>query len=387
MTLSEAPAIVLVNTILDKACGMGASDIHLEPKKEHLRVRFRIDGILYDQDSIDQVYMQQVLSRIKVIAHTNVAEYRIPQDGKFCYEFRQTSIDCRVATFPSVWGEKIVIRLLNRTASVQSLDKLGLSEKQIRSIYEHARQAQGLLLVTGPTGSGKTTTLHALLSAVATAQKNIITLEDPVEYHVEGITQAQIHPTIGFTFEAGIRALLRQDPDIIMVGEIRDKHTAHAAIQAALTGHLVMSTMHTNDSVSALLRLLDMAIEPFLLNATVTLVIAQRLARVLCTSCTSKAVVSLEQEQFIKKQALEVTQSYISTGCAVCHNTGHKGRIGIFEILSVTHELRSLITQQPVFARMQEQAIQDGMITLGKDAQAKVESGLISIPELIRILT
>lgn len=386
MIVSEAPAIVLVNTLLSNACTVGASDIHLEPQKLFLRVRFRIDGILYDQEPIDYSYMQQVLSRIKVIAHTNVAEYRVPQDGKFCFEFGQVSIDCRVATFPCLWGEKIVIRLLSRTTTVQSLDSLGLSYGQAQLIYEHAQRAHGLLLVTGPTGSGKTTTLHTLLKAVATAEKNSITLEDPVEYHVEGITQAQIQPAVGFTFESGIRALLRQDPDIIMVGEIRDAPTAHAAVQAALTGHLVMSTMHTNDAVSALLRLLDMGIESFLLNATLTLIIAQRLARLLCANCKILAVLSPEQEQFVQKHALDVTNNFTSTGCTHCYSTGHKGRIGIFEILQVTHALRALITQQPSFSMLSCQAIADGMTTLGKDAKSKVQAGLVSVQELMRVL-
>ncbi len=382
--MSEAPAIVIVNKLLLQACSLRASDIHLEPFKESLCVRFRIDGILYVQPAIEKKHMLQVLSRLKVLAHTNVAEKRMPQDGKFSYVFDTRSIDCRLATFPCVYGEKIVIRLLDRTTALVSLHTLGLSTAMAEQVLKMSTQSQGFFLVTGPTGSGKTTTLHALLSTLKTTDKNIVTLEDPIEYHIEGITQGQIFPEIGFTFECGVRALLRQDPDIIMVGEIRDKKTGQVAIQAALTGHLVLSTLHTNDTISTLMRLLDMGIEPFLINAALSGVLAQRLVRKLCIVCRIPTVLSESQALIIKKYNLVLEQVFTSTGCSECQGTGHKGRIGIFELLLVTHELRSLITQQPAFNALYNQAIQDGMRSFLYDATDKINQGSISLDEFIR---
>lgn len=384
----EAPAVSLINQIISNAIQLGASDIHLEPLRNMLRVRFRIDGILYEQESIDQEYSLQVVSRLKVLSNMNIAEKRIPQDGKFFYSFNNNEIDLRVATFPSVNGEKVVIRILDKNYSLLSLDNLGFELEMLQKIKKLAKRSGGFFLVTGPTGSGKTTTLHCMLNLINSKEKNIVTLEDPVEYNIDGITQSQVYPEVGFNFERGIRSLLRQDPDIIMVGEIRDKETAQVAIQAALTGHLVLSTLHTNDAAGAIMRLLEMAIEPFLINAALTGVLAQRLVRKLCTSCrTKQSVLTQEEHDFIKKLSLPIKDLYISTGCGDCNNLGYKGRLGVFELLDITHDLRALITSNANFSSISKQSLADGMTPLLHDAAAKVNSGVISLYELARVLT
>jgi len=386
MNRPDSPAIRLLNDLLAAAVSLRASDVHLEPSREQVRVRFRIDGILYLQHPLDMNYAQQIMARIKVLSHMNVAEKRLPQDGTFSFEHEGLTLDVRVATFPSVYGEKIVIRILDRTQETRDLEKLGFEDSMCAAIKKLAQCSGGFFLVTGPTGSGKTTTLHAMLSRIRSDEKNIITLEDPVEYHVTDITQGQVYPEIGFTFEKGIRALLRQDPDIIMVGEVRDRETARVAIQAALTGHLVLSTLHTNDATGALMRLLDMGIEPFLINASLTGILAQRLARKLCESCRREVTPTADELAFVTCHKLSIQHFYTSKGCAACYNLGHRGRIGIFELLMMTHALRLLLTQQPVFSRLYEQALCDGMKPLIHDAALKVDQGCISLEELIRIL-
>src|SRR5579872_3772289 len=277
-----------VEAIIAQALAVGASDIHLEPTQKQLRVRFRIDGVLYDQKPVEHSLMQQVISRLKVLANINIAEKRIPQDGKFSEVHGKKPIDFRVSTFPGLFGEKIVVRILDRAAHAMKLEQLGFEPAMLSTLHQLARKQNGFFLVTGPTGSGKTTTLYGMLSYVHSPDKNITTLEDPVEYHLDGITQGHINPKAGFTFEKGIRALLRQDPNILMVGEIRDRETARVAIEAALTGHLVLSTLHTNNAPGAIMRLMDMNIEPFLINAALTGVLAQRLVRKLCFECKER---------------------------------------------------------------------------------------------------
>lgn len=379
-------AIEFVDMLLARAIACNASDIHLEPLSSQLRVRYRIDGVLYDQQPIAASSTTQILSRIKIMAHTDIAEKRVPQDGKFRFRAAHHDIDLRVSTFPSLYGEKIVIRVLDRTNTMIELDKLGLQQPMYEALCGILRKQSGFFLVTGPTGSGKTTMLYAALSAINSPEKNIITLEDPVEYHVEGITQGHIHSDIGFTFARGIRAMLRQDPDVVMVGEIRDIETAKAGIEAALTGHMVLSTLHTNDAPGALMRLMDMGIEPFLINASLSGILAQRLVRRLCQQCVSERIPNDQEKLLLDRLQLPLTHVRTSHGCDQCLNLGYKGRIGIFELLLMTHQLRSLIVQSPIFDAIAAQADADGMQTLLDDAKHKVAQGIISLDELVRVL-
>lgn len=366
----QLSVIQQVDFAIEKAIDCGASDIHCESTSTGLRVRYRIDGVLYDQPSITKASMQQFLSRLKVLSHIDITERRIPQDGKFIVTRNGHEIDIRVSTFPTIYGEKIVVRILDRAQNNVALDQLGMSDQIVALVRTLIQSSGGLFLVTGPTGSGKTTTLYAALSAINSSEKNIVTLEDPVEYSIDGITQGQIHPGAGFTFEKGMRALLRQDPDVIMVGEIRDMQTARIAIEAALTGHVVFSTLHTNDAPGAVMRLMDMGIEPFLINAALTGVLAQRLVRTLCAFCR-------EQDK---------SAAFSAKGCSHCFGLGYKGRTGIFELLRMTSDLRSLIIKQPVFDAIAQQACADGMIPLKKDGEGKVQSGIISATELARVI-
>ncbi len=384
--IQDAPVVQLVDAIIYKAIAHHASDIHLESTREGLRVRYRIDGILYDQPSVDKKIMFQLLSRIKVLAHIDIAEKRVPQDGKFQLMSGNNAIDLRVSTFPSIYGEKIVVRILDRAHTMIALDNLGLNQDMRTSFSALINKSNGFFLVTGPTGSGKTTTLYAALALLSSPEKNIITLEDPVEYNIDGITQGQINPEAGFTFEKGIRAILRQDPNIVMVGEIRDRQTAQIAIEAALTGHVVLSTLHTNNAPSVIMRLIDMGIEPFLINAAVSGVLAQRLARNICTQCRIHMEPTEYDRALLKRFGSTMKMVYKGKGCDACFQLGYKGRIGIFELLEVGSSLRSLIVQHPNADAVYAQARHDGMKTLAQDGLDKVARGLITVQELARIL-
>ncbi|MDR3551025.1 MAG: GspE/PulE family protein [Candidatus Babeliales bacterium] len=381
---NDAPVIRLVDSIVSKAIMYKASDIHLESTEKGLRVRFRIDGILYDQELIDVALMSHVISRVKVIANINIAEKRVPQDGKFHTMVGNQQIDLRVSTFPSIYGQKIVVRILDRTHNKITLDALGMQQSMLDNFKDLMSRSNGFFLVTGPTGSGKTTTLYAALSALSCPEINIITLEDPVEYSVARITQGQIHPDAGFTFAKGIRAILRQDPDILMVGEIRDKETASIAIEAALTGHMVLSTLHTNDAPSVIMRLMDMGVEPFLINAAITGVLAQRLARKICVACRVEVLPDAQERKTLDRLGLQINKLYKGAGCDTCLNLGYKGRTGIFELLIMTSALRSLIVRRPHFDTIYAQAIADGMHTLLQDGAQKVKDGIITLQELVR---
>jgi len=380
----EASVVRIVDFIIRQAVDINASDIHLEPTENGLRVRFRLDGFLYDQDSQPESIMNQIISRIKVLSSINIAEKRVPQDGKFGISCGDIQIDLRVSTFPSRNGEKVVIRILDRSANVLELEKLGFCTNILDQVKELMNRSSGFFLVSGPTGSGKTTTLYAMLSALNSSEKNIITLEDPIEYNLDGITQGQIHNDAGFTFERGIRSLLRQDPDIILVGEIRDKETAQIAIEAALTGHLVLSTIHTNDAPSVVMRLMDMGIEPFLINASVTGVLAQRLARKICTDCRCEYEVNAQEHIILKRFGIEADLLFKGQGCKNCYEMGYRGRTGIFELLGMSNKLRSLVVSNPSFDAIRTQAACDGMSSLFIDAAKKVKEGVITLDELIR---
>ncbi len=384
---SDYSVVDVVDRMVHAAIDAQASDIHLEMQSDSLRVRFRIDGVLYDRESIPLDSAQQLITRIKILANINISQKRLPQDGKFQTEYRGNQIDCRIATFPSVHGEKVAIRILDPRAHSISLEKLGFSEHLLDQFRSLICKSHGMLLVTGPTGSGKSTTLYAALSAIHTPEKNIITLEDPVEYNIKGITQGQIHYDAGFTFERGIRALLRQDPDVAMIGEIRDKESARIAIEAALTGHLVLSTLHTNDAVSAVVRLVDMTIEPFLINAALSGVLAQRLVRKLCVQCKKEVVPNgAELATLEKLGTFGIDTFYKPVGCEFCFGTGYKGRIGIFELLSLNDKLRFLIAQSANSDKVCKQALQDGMTSMIVDGLNKLKQGIIPLSELVRVL-
>ncbi len=379
-------AVELVDRLILEAIAQGASDIHVESQPDGLRIRFRLDGMLHEQPSLPASIMMQILSRIKVLACVDVAQKRIPQDGKFSITMNDRPIDLRVSTFPAHTGEKIVIRILDTAKPVVSLHQLGFADAVLVTFNQLLQKPQGFILVTGPTGSGKTTTLYAAISALNKTSTHIITLEDPVEYHIPGVTQAQINPLAGFTFAKGIRSLLRQDPDIAMIGEIRDKESARIAIEAALTGHLVLSTLHTNNAVSAIIRLMDMGIEPFLINAAVTGVLAQRLVRIVCERCRQEKNIDEQDRSCIERYVLNIEKLYYGTGCHFCNGIGYRGRTGVFELLTISDDLRALIIEHPKFDAMYKQALADGMQTLQEHGKQKVAEGITTLEELLRIL-
>lgn len=371
-------AIELVSKLIEKAINLCASDIHLEPFVEGLRVRYRIDGVLYNQPAISLDISLQVISRIKVMGYMDISEHRLPQDGKYSGQFSNNCVDIRISTFPTLYGEKVVLRLLDRSQNNLVLEQLGFEDNTIFNLKQISTRLTGLFLVTGPTGSGKTTTLHSMVSYGKSSKKNIVTLEDPIEYHIEDISQSQIHPKIGFTFEKGIRSLLRQDPDVIMVGEIRDRETAQVAIQAALTGHLVLSTLHTTDAVSSLIRLLDMGIEPFLINGALTGVLNQRLVRKLC-------ICSKESNDCLDLDNLKLKSNYVPVGCDNCHNTGYKGRIALGELLMITPNIRKLISKLADYDQLYAEAVGEGMVPLKTQAVNKALDSVLSNEEIIKI--
>ncbi len=385
--VSEQSVIQIVNTLMQHAIERGASDIHLESRQDGLRVRLRIDGLLYDHKLFDKTLMPQIISRLKVLACMDIAQKRVPQDGKFQLLKDDVHIDLRVSTFPTLFGQKMVIRILDPTEKNIDIACLGMSVEQLKKFQQLLADPQGFFLVTGPTGSGKTTTLYAGLSHINSQEKNIVTLEDPIEYHIEDITQGHIHPEAGFTFEKGMRSLLRQDPDIVMVGEIRDMQTARIAIQAAMTGHLVLSTLHTNDAPSVIMRLMDMGIEPFLINASLSGVLAQRLVRVLCPTCKVSRALTEKEQEICMRYGLCLDTVYDAQGCANCFDVGYKGRVGIFELLQFNDAMRTLISHSPSIDDIRAQAKTDGMINLLADGFEKVKQGVISLQELLRVVT
>jgi type II secretory ATPase GspE/PulE/Tfp pilus assembly ATPase PilB-like protein len=384
--LVEDSIVGIVNILISRAIAAQASDIHLEHDADGLRVRYRIDGVLHDQPKIDKQFMLQVSGRIKVLAKLDLAERRVPQDGKIRYSYDDSMIDLRISTFPGVFGEKFVIRILDQRHHNINLENLGLSSALLACLQKLILKPHGFILVTGPTGSGKTTTLYSMLKALHAPDKNIITLEDPVEYLISGITQGQIYPKAGFSFAKGIRSLLRQDPDVAMVGEIRDSESARIAIEAALTGHIVLSTLHTNDASGAIARLMDMGIEPFLINASLTGVIAQRLVRKLCEKCKILAQPNLQDQVLMIEYDIICDQFYKPVGCADCKNLGFSGRIGIFELLEINQDLRDLIIQHPRLIDIYTAGLRNGMIPLKQAAIEKLVSGVTSLEEVLRVI-
>jgi general secretion pathway protein E len=384
---SDAPIIKLVNLLLSGAIKDRASDIHIEPYQSTVKVRYRIDGILYDILSLPRKIHSPLVSRVKIMAKLNIAEKRLPQDGRIEIKVADRSVDIRVSTIPTAFGERVVLRLLDKTASILMLSDLGMDDRKIGIFNRLIKSPYGIILVTGPTGSGKTTTLYAALTSINHPEVNIITIEDPIEYQIDGIGQIQVNPKIELTFAHGLRSIVRQDPDVILVGEIRDRETAEIAIQSSLTGHLVFSTLHTNDAASAVTRLIDMGIEPFLVTSSVIAIIAQRLVRVLCPKCKEASTPDDESlaNLGVDKKQLENHVLYRKQGCAACMNTGYRGRTAIFEILILDDPLKRLILKTSDSNQIQDEAMRRGMTNLLQDGAQKVLAGVTTIEEVFRV--
>lgn len=378
--VQQAPVVRLVNDILLQAVKMGASDIHFEPKRKGLRLRYRIDGDLVDIRTIPTSMMPAVIARVKVLADLNLTERRLPQDGRFSFQVEARRIDVRVSTLPNQYGERVVLRLLNNSQVNYQLDTLGFSEVNIRRFRSLIHQPYGMILITGPTGSGKTTTLYATLREVSRPEINIMTCEDPIEYEIEDISQSNVNEKVGLTFATQLRSILRQDPDVVLIGEIRDRETAEIACRAALTGHLVFSTLHTNDAASAIPRLIDMGVEPFLISSSLIGVTGQRLLRRLCPSCRYEERPTPEERQALGSS---IGHIYRARGCSQCLQRGYKGRIAVHEVLIVNHTIQQLTLQRAEAQRIAEEAIQTGMITMQQDALAKALAGITSLQEVI----
>jgi len=379
----EPPIIKLVNILVSEAVKDRVSDIHIEPEQAALRVRYRIDGILHEVHSLPKKLQNAVISRIKILAEMDIAESRRPQDGKISVKLENKDLDIRVSTFPTVHGENVVMRLLDRSSILLGLKDLGFTKENLEIFSRMILQPNGIILVTGPTGSGKTTTLYSALSTISSMEKNIITIEDPVEYELPLIRQTQVNPKADITFANGLRSILRQDPDVIMVGEIRDKETAEVAIQASLTGHLVFSTLHTNDAPSSLTRLIDMGLEPFLISSSLILIVAQRLVRQICPKCkveyspTPSALQDLGLDAKVK--------FFRGKGCPACKNTGFLGRIGIFEVLVLNETIRKMVEERNSADAIKKKAIESGMKSLREDGLDKARLGLTTIEEILRV--
>ncbi len=384
---SDSPVIRLVNLMFSQSVRDNASDIHIEPYQNSLKIRQRLDGILYDMLNPPKHVQSALISRIKIMANLNIAEKRLPQDGRIELKVANKDVDIRVSTLPTAFGERVVLRLLDKSSVLISLTDLGMPDDRFIPFSEQIRAANGIVLVTGPTGSGKTTTLYAALTSINNTDINIITVEDPIEYRISGIGQVQVNPKIELTFASGLRSIVRQDPDVILVGEIRDTETAKIAIQSALTGHLVFSTLHTNDASSAITRLIDMDIEPFLISSSINAILAQRLVRIICPHCKEGYV---PDPMAIKKlgltpEEMEGKQVYRGKGCSKCHHTGFKGRCGIFELLLMDQTMKHLVLNTANANDIKDQAVKNGMITLRRDGANKVLQGITTIEEVFRV--
>ncbi|MEX2253580.1 MAG: ATPase, T2SS/T4P/T4SS family [Thermoleophilaceae bacterium] len=381
----DAPVIKLVNSIVAEAVEAGASDIHMEPEGKDMRVRFRVDGVLAKTTEIPRRMVAGVVSRFKIMADLDISERRVPQDGRMSLTVEDHHVDIRVVTVPSVNGEGVVLRLLDKDQVLLDLDSLGVRDASRERFERSFRQTYGAVLVCGPTGSGKTTTLYSALSDINSIDKNIVTIEDPVEYRLPGVTQLQVNPKAGLSFVSGLRSMLRADPDIIMVGEIRDSETARIAVESALTGHLVLSTLHTNDAPAAITRLTEMGIEPFLTASAIDCIVAQRLARTLCTHCKRRTVLSEKSLAAAGFHASFDIEAYEPVGCARCGQSGYKGRIGLFEVMELSDEIRSMAIERAATDAIRAVACEQGMRLLREDGLDKVKLGVTSIEEVARV--
>jgi general secretion pathway protein E len=385
---SDAPIIKLVNLTLSQAVKAHASDIHIEPYQTELQIRYRVDGILYNKLSLPKRIQSTLISRIKIMAKLNIAEKRLPQDGRIEIKIAAKNIDIRVSTIPTTFGERLVLRLLDKAGMILDMEEVGLVKENLRTLKHIITAPHGILLVTGPTGSGKTTTLYAALSTLNNPDINIMTIEDPVEYQIDGISQIQVNPKIDLTFARGLRSIVRQDPDVILVGEIRDTETAQIAVQSSLTGHLVFSTLHTNDAASAVTRLIDMGIEPFLITSSVIAIVAQRLVRVICDQCKEGYIPPDESLQNLDIDGWEMLRGntlYRGKGCDSCLNTGYRGRVGIFEVMMMNEDLKTLILRTSDAGLIKKEAALHGMATLARDGVQKVLEGITTLEEVIRV--
>jgi type IV pilus assembly protein PilB len=385
--VEDAPVVKLVNVILSEAITRGASDIHLEPYEKSLRVRYRIDGVLYDVMQPPLKLKAALSSRIKIMSELDISERRLPQDGRIKLKIKDKSVDLRVSTLPTLFGEKIVMRILDKSSLSLELTKLGFEEQALADFHDSIISPYGMVLVTGPTGSGKTTTLYSAISTVNKIDVNIMTAEDPVEYNLMGINQVHVREEIGLTFAAALRSFLRQDPDIIMVGEIRDFETAEISVKAALTGHLVLSTIHTNDAPSTVSRLLNMGIEPFLVSASVLLILAQRLCRKVCTQCKVEEDVpeAALLEIGFSKDEINTFKCFKGKGCQACSGTGYKGRIALYEVMPVKEDIKEMILKGASTSEIKKMAVKLGMKTLRMSGLSKIKEGLTSIEEVLRV--
>ena len=402
----QIPVVRVVDTLLEYAIFEKASDIHIEPDENRVAVRYRIDGILHEVMSLPKIVLSAVVARVKVLSSLKIDEHRLPQDGRFKKEIGESKVSFRVSTIPIFDGEKVVLRLLDETAKAMTLPELGLSDKKLDIVMRNIKRPHGAILVTGPTGSGKSTTLYSILTMLNTREVNISTIEDPVEYRIPGVNQMQVNPKINLTFALGLRALLRQDPNIIMIGEIRDLETAEEAVHAAMTGHLVLSTLHTNSAAGALPRLLDMNVEPFLIASTINVIIAQRLVRRLCSNCMASYNLTKEQIGELAKlfdlegllkimiregailpkvKSLEDILFFKGQGCDKCNNTGYKGRQSMYEVLEVTPQIGGLIMKRAPSGDLQNTAVENGMVLLWQDGFIRAHMGVTSIEEVIRV--
>lgn len=389
--IKEAPIAKIVSTILEYAVTSRASDVHIEPQEDRVRVRYRIDGILYDKLSLPKNVQDAVISRIKILSEMKIDEHRLPQDGRFNFKVSDEEVDLRIAVLPTSHGEKILMRLLRKTGGIPTLDELGLNGSSLRNLETAMLRPHGIILVCGPTGSGKTTTLYSVLAKLNTTRVNIMSLEDPIEYQLAGVNQVAVNPAVGLTFATGLRAFLRQDPNIILVGEIRDKETNELALQAALTGHLVFSTLHTSNAAGALPRLLDLGAENFLLASTINAIVGQRIVRRICSNCKEEYVplpqIIEEMKKILGPLFPTKTEIMLSKGkgCDQCGKSGYLGRIGIFETLPATAKIGSLVLENADSATIEKEAILEGMITMKQDGYLKVLQGITTVEEVLRV--
>ncbi len=385
--IEEAPIVRLVNLLITQAVTERASDIHLEPTEGDIRIRYRIDGVLHEVMRSPKNIQNALISRLKVMADINIAERRVPQDGRVGLVVGGRAVDLRLATLPTVYGEKVVIRILDKTSVLLRLEDLGFLDVPYQRFEEAFRKPYGTILAAGPTGSVKSTTLYATLNIINTPDRNIITVEDPVEYRLAGVNQMQVNNKAGLTFASALRSILRADPDIVLVGEIRDRETALIAIEAALTGHLVLSTLHTNDAPSAITRLIEMGIEPYLVASALDCVVAQRLARKLCDRCREAYEPTEKELERVGLSVGEVDHLFRAVGCTACGNTGFRGRVGLYEVMQVTEEIERLTVEQISSEEIRRRAVDRGMITLQRDGLEKVRKGITSLEEIFRVVT
>ncbi|RIX54041.1 type II secretion system protein GspE [Paenibacillus nanensis] len=380
----DSPVVRLVNQMIQQAVQLRASDIHVDPSELNVTIRYRIDGVLRTERTVPKQMQGFITARLKIMAKLNIAERRLPQDGRIKMTVDFKAVDIRVSSLPTIHGEKLVLRILDLSTGVKAIDQLGFNERNLELFKDMIDKPYGILLITGPTGSGKTTTLYSGLSHLNKEDTNIITVEDPVEYQLEGINQVQVNPNIGLTFAAGLRSILRQDPNIIMVGEIRDSETAEIAIRASLTGHLVLSTLHTNDSVSTITRFRDMGIEPYLIASSLLGIVAQRLVRRVCPDCKQAHPVTEQERFFLRGRLPELDKLYRGQGCGSCNSTGYRGRVAIHEVLLVDDEIRELITNGASVMQLRDAASRQGMIQLLDDGLEKVARGVTTLQEVLR---